>query len=113
MGDHDWSFIVGAEVTMIGLATHGVHLCLSKDIDIEVNCEFEHRRLGKPLSDEFRMCIRGTTLVSLLGKTVQAASSESDGGLCLHFEGETLTLPISPRHTESFVVSGAGTVIVV
>jgi hypothetical protein len=115
----DWSLLIGGEVIQVAIGWNDVQVALFKDkgfrdAKISIWCDFEHKRAGQMLSNAAEMHVKATTLVSLLGKTVESVAASGEDALVLQFgNDETLTIIVDDAPYECFSVNGPDGLIVV
>jgi hypothetical protein len=119
--DLDLSFLVGREVIQVCLGSSQVQLHFSAldvmrgdYVEIFVESELTHISSSGVESSYVILTASAPMLTALLGATVNGASREAPGTLCLQFEtGDRLKIHDNSEHYESYQIKQGNKLIVV
>lgn len=109
----DLSFLRGKEVNQICFGLYQIQIHLLHDICVSWTYHFDHKGRGAISADMTENPSRDTTLLSLLGLTVERVVADSDNALTLQFSNnEVLTIFVSGGLYESVSITAPGITIV-
>jgi hypothetical protein len=107
--DIDWSFLTGKPLEQVAIGIADVQLHFFKDVTVSIQSDFDHFSKGKRLSAAPELSKKATTLVSLLGSSINAVTTEARKTLILVFSnGDMLRVYDSSDHYESFNITYPG-----
>jgi len=105
----EFSFLRGKEVIQICFGLYQIQLRLHEKICISWTHHFDHRGRGTISADMTENPTRDTTLLSLLGQTVERVVTSTDNALILQFSNnEILTIFVSGGPYDSVSITAPG-----
>src|SRR4051794_39172747 len=105
----DFSFLRGKEVIQICFGLYEIQLRLVENINVCWENRFDHNGRGAVSADMTENTTRDTTLLSLLGQTVERVVTSTRDALILQFSNnEVLTIFVSGGPYESVSITAPG-----
>ena len=85
--DFDFSIFVGRSVELVSFTVNTVNLSFDEDLSITIGSSYEYQVDTRSPGEKRAIPVQESTLMQLLGKTIEAAEACGRGTLVLHFEG--------------------------
>ena|SRR5260221_14324900 len=105
----DFSFLRGREVQQICFGLYQIQMHLFENISIAWEHDFDHGGHGTSSAKLKENSTRDTTLLSLLGETVERVVTSTNNALILQFSNnEVLTIFVSGGPYESISITAPG-----
>jgi hypothetical protein len=105
----DFSFLRGKEVIQICFGLYQIQMHLFENVSICWEHRFDHKGRGAISADMTESLTRDTTLLSLLGQTVERVVTSTHNALILQFSNnEALTIFVSGGPYESVSITAPG-----
>jgi hypothetical protein len=105
----DFSFLRGKEVIQICFGLYQIQLRLHEKVCISWTHSFDHTGRGISSADMTELSTRDTTLLSLLGQTVERVVTSTDNALILQFSNnEVLTIFVGGGPYEAISITAPG-----
>jgi hypothetical protein len=112
--DRDWSLLRAKQLTQICIGLHDLQLHFTDDVSLSIESSIEHRNPDKQPDAGRDLPQQATTLISLLGATVERVIAEEGVALVIQFSNaEMLRVFVRNDGYESFNLTAPGTTIVI
>jgi len=109
----DLSFLHGKQVDQVCIGLYQLQIRLSENVCISLEGNFHHKGHGSSSANMMEISTKGSTLLSLLGKTVERVMAGAGNALTLQFsDNEVLTIFIRGASYESLMITAPGKNIV-
>jgi len=86
--DFDGSFFVGRLLEVVSYTTNSVFLGFDNGVSITIESSFEYRSaINEAHVERHRVPVRSSSVMQLVGHSVEAVEAEREGTLTLRFKG--------------------------
>jgi hypothetical protein len=112
--DVDWSFLFGKELIQVCYGQYQTQLRFYGDVSVSIEADVEHSDVSQVLGKSQDREQGVTSLIKLLGASIERVELEGEHALALHFSnGNVLRLLVDEAPYEAFSISAPGEMTII